>query len=454
MRLWKSDATRGGWMHSAPDVVVRTHSDAGGAGGGLAGTAGFEAGFAGAADGDGAAVLGEIRPAATMATRSTSIRYLGIPTNSIRSFTRIAGPNFSLYFARSGVVASGGSTWTVHSGWSERKRSAISWIRSSWYPWTEARNATVTMRSRPRTRARHIKFVRRAGETRWRRRPFPRRMRFLAASDADEASRGQRQTLLEAASWSAEPTFEGRPAWRFRDLVLATIDGSHLHRDHLDRDLERAFGEPADLVVYLSKHKSESERPSLTVHPIGNPATAEFGGRPETLVPSAPRWMTAALRALKRAAAPLAYAITFEATHHGPYLTAPTFYIEQGSTAREWNDVAASRTIARVLLDLTPVDAPIAVGFGGGHYVPRHTDLALERRIAFGHLLPAYALERAPPAIVDQAIERTRGATIAYLHRKTIGKEAVRSLEERLDSFSVRVVREADLPIARGDETS
>src|SRR6266581_6409430 len=194
------------------------------------------------------------------------------------------------------------------------------------------------MRSRRRTRARHIKFVRRAGETRWRRRPFPRRMRFLVASDADEASRGQRQALLEAASWSAEAAFQGRPAWRFRDLVLATIDGLHLYRDHLDRDLEGAFGERADLVVYLSKHKSESERPSLTVHPIGNPAAAEFGGQPETLVPSAPRWMTAALRGLRKEAKGLPYNVTFEATHHGPYLTTPTFYIEQGSTETEWAD--------------------------------------------------------------------------------------------------------------------
>ncbi len=255
-------------------------------------------------------------------------------------------------------------------------------------------------------------------------------MRYLVASEADEAT------------------------WRFRELLLVTIAEPHLYRDHLDRDLEDAFGDAADLVVYLSKHKSESERPSLTVHPIGNPTAAQFGGQPETLVPSAPRWMSAALRALKRAAAPLTYAVTFESTHHGPYLTSPTFYIEQGSTAREWGDGSASRTIAEVLLDLTPLDAPIAVGLGGGHYVPRHTDLALERRIAFGHLLPAYALERAPPAIVDQAIERTHGATVAYLHRKTIGKEAVRSLEERLESLGVRVVREGDLPLERGDETS
>ncbi len=101
MLLWKSASTAGGSTRSAPNVVLRTHSAAGGPGGGLAGTAGFEAGFAEAADGGGAAVLGEIRPAATIATRSTSIRYRGIPTNSTRSFTRIAGPNFSLYFARS-----------------------------------------------------------------------------------------------------------------------------------------------------------------------------------------------------------------------------------------------------------------------------------------------------------------------------------------------------------------
>src|SRR5256886_8073701 len=62
------------------------------------------------------AVRGEIRPAATRETRSTSIRYRGIPTNSIRSFTRMAGPNCSLYLLRRGVLPSGGTTLTVHSG--------------------------------------------------------------------------------------------------------------------------------------------------------------------------------------------------------------------------------------------------------------------------------------------------------------------------------------------------
>src|SRR5213083_1493632 len=169
---------------------------------------------------------------------------------------------------------------------------------------------------------------------------------------------------------------------------------------------------------------------------------------------AAPRWMTAALRGLRQEARGLAYNVTFEATHHGPYLKAPTFYIEQGSTETEWADLAASRAIARVLLALEPVDAPIAIGLGGGHYVPRHTDLALRRRIAFGHLLAAYALEGPSAKAIDQAVERTEGATLAYLHRKSLSKPGVRAFEVHLESLGLRVIREADLPMDPEHETS
>jgi len=278
-------------------------------------------------------------------------------------------------------------------------------------------------------------------------------VRVFVASEADEASRNQRDALLALAPWQSDGTFGGQATWRWRDTRLITISEHHLYRDHLDRDLEGAFGQPADLVVYLSKHVSESRRPSLAVHPIGNPRGAEFGGQPETLVPSAPRWMTAALRGLRREAKGLPYNVTFEATHHGPYLTAPTFYIEQGSTEKEWADLAASRAIARVLLALEPLDAPIAIGLGGGHYVPRHTDLALLRRIAFGHLIAAYALEGGSTHVIDQAVERTNGATLGYIHRKSLSKPEVRTYEEQLEAHGLRVVREADLLTDREDES-
>src|SRR5207249_10559786 len=107
--------------------------------------------------------------------------------------------------------------------------------------------------------------------------------RCFVASEADGACRNQRDALRALTSWEHVP-FGGRPSWRWRDTVLVTIPEHHVYREHLDRDLEAAFGQRAEVVVYLSKHVSESRRPSLTVHPIGNPRRAEFGGQPETHV--------------------------------------------------------------------------------------------------------------------------------------------------------------------------
>jgi D-aminoacyl-tRNA deacylase len=279
-------------------------------------------------------------------------------------------------------------------------------------------------------------------------------MRFLVASEADEASRTQRDELLRLASWTPVGRFSGHGAHRLGDLTLVTIPEHHLSRDHLDRDLEVTFEDSVDLVVYLSKHRSESGRPSLTVHPIGNPGAAEFGGQPESLVPAAPAWMTAALRDLRREACGLPFEVTFEATHHGPYLEAPTFYIEQGSTEREWADPAAARAIGRVLLGLRPLDAPVALGFGGGHYMPRLTDVALTRRIAFGHLLPSHVLDASHLDRIDRAAEQTSGARLAYVHRKSLPKPLARAVEGRLESLGLRIVREADLDLEGKDETT
>src|SRR5207247_10369749 len=99
-------------------------------------------------------------------------------------------------------------------------------------------------------------------------------MRFLVASEADEASLSQRDELLGIESWKDEDPFGGRPSWRLRDLVLLTIPEPHLYRDHLDRDLESGFQEPADLGVSLSKPRSDGGRSTLAVQSVGNTGAA------------------------------------------------------------------------------------------------------------------------------------------------------------------------------------
>jgi D-tyrosyl-tRNA(Tyr) deacylase len=86
--------------------------------------------------------------------------------------------------------------------------------------------------------------------------------------------------------------------------------------------------------------------------------------------------------------------------------------------------------------------------------MPRHTDVALTKRIAFGHLLPSHVLEASRLDRIDRAAERTPGARLAYVHRKSLPKPLVRAAEDRLKSLGLRVVREADLDAAGKDETT
>ena len=63
---------------------------------------------------------------------------------------------------------------------------------------------------------------------------------------------------------------------------------SRLFRDNIDRDFAEATGTTISGVIFLSMHKSESGRKSLTVHPIGNFGGADYGGKKGALVPSMP----------------------------------------------------------------------------------------------------------------------------------------------------------------------
>lgn len=229
-----------------------------------------------------------------------------------------------------------------------------------------------------------------------------------------------------------------------------TIRDSHLYRDRLDAEVREALDVAPELVIYASRHRSESGMRSLTVHPVGNYGEAELGGVAGKLVPTAPHWMTQALRGLKERSVGLEYAVSFEATHHGPYLETPAFYVEVGSDEPAWTDNAATSAIAAVLAEVAPEEYPVAVGLGGGHYVPRITDTALTRRVSFGHLIPSYALEGLSESMFLQALERSPGVSLAYIHRKAVKEGLMRRVERMAESQGLRIARHNELePLGR-----
>ncbi len=270
-------------------------------------------------------------------------------------------------------------------------------------------------------------------------------MRVIVASEADEASVTIRRALLEEGGWSQAGTFQGLPAHRRGGDLLVTIPGLHLELDHADGLVTKELGVQPRSVVYISKHASESARRSFTVHPIGNWDSADFGGRPGELVPAAPAEMTAALRALRKLAPREGYEVTFEATHHGPYLSTPTFFIEVGSDLAAWREIANGRVIARALAAPPTPSDPVIVGVGGGHYVPRMTDLAVGRQVAVGHMIPSYALRGPVASLLERALAATPGASALYIHRKAVDKPVVAAVEAWCGEKGIRVVREGDL---------
>ncbi|MFQ5919255.1 MAG: D-aminoacyl-tRNA deacylase [Thermoplasmata archaeon] len=270
-------------------------------------------------------------------------------------------------------------------------------------------------------------------------------MLVIVASLADVASANIRDRLLELAPWEESGTFEGHPVHRLEGRRLVTIGDLHLHRDGLDDEIRTVLGMEPEVLVFASRHVSRRGIPSFTVHPLGNFEKAEFGGRPGTLVPTSPGWMTQALRLLREEAKDSPHEVTFEATHHGPFLQTPAFFVELGSSMDQWKEVEPARVVARTLLALRPADHPVLLGVGGGHYVPRMTDVALGRRVSFGHLIPSYATEALDEAVFREAVSQTPEVRLAYVHRKALKGPNRRRMLGLIAEAGLDVIREREL---------
>ncbi len=235
----------------------------------------------------------------------------------------------------------------------------------------------------------------------------------------------------------------GRHTHRYRDHFIVNIDHFHLEADHIDRRVSEELGIAPQKVVFLSRHKSTSKRPSLTLHPIGNYSTAEYGGREGSLVPSTPHYMTDVLRSLADQGKDLEFEISFEVTHHGPFLKTPTMYIEIGSDRTKWQHTEAARVIARSLLEAEEREYPPAVGIGGGHYAPRFTDVALSWKISFGHMIPDYALdvnEQQLRAMVIKAMEKSDHPALVYLHPDSMSESRVTEIQRIVEDQGAEIV--------------
>ncbi|MDD4137234.1 MAG: D-aminoacyl-tRNA deacylase, partial [Methanoregula sp.] len=211
-----------------------------------------------------------------------------------------------------------------------------------------------------------------------------------------------------------------------------------IHAEEVDRGIE------ADLLIFLSRHSSVNPVPILTVHVTGNYRAAELGGSPRTLAPACPAMMQATLRALARHC-PEGYRVSYEVTHHGPTsLTHPSFFVEIGSTAKEWDDPVAGRAVAESVLSASPQEPVPLIGFGGTHYAARETEIALTSRGAFGHIAHTREIAALDEEMVRAMMEKS-GAVAAYIDRKALDREGLNRLTGMLEALQIPRLSESEI---------
>ncbi len=270
-------------------------------------------------------------------------------------------------------------------------------------------------------------------------------MKLIVTSSEDNASMNIRARLLEKERWTEEGEFDSHPALSHGDFRMVQVDRIHLDEDFIDERAGTALGVKPDVVIFASRHRAESRIPTLTVHPVGNYSSADFGGKPSTLSQAHPGLMTSALRALAVNAQGMGFNVSFETTHHGPLLGSPGFYIEIGSYEELWGREDAAEAIAASILSIKDEGYPKVIGVGGGHYAPRFTDIALGRKVAVGHMAANYALDALTDDLMLQMSERSGGARKVYFHKKSMPKPKHRELSERFATLGVEEISSDDL---------
>jgi D-aminoacyl-tRNA deacylase len=165
------------------------------------------------------------------------------------------------------------------------------------------------------------------------------------------------------------------------------------------------------LFIFLSRHSSAKGIPTLSVHTPGNLSEAKFGGKPGTVSISPAGAMKNTLLEMAKLAneRSLNYEVSYECTHHGPSLDAPTMFAELGSTPKQWKDTKAAEVVADAAVAAVSdcTSCSVALGIGGPHYNKKFTKMTLNNQRAFGHMIPKYALNKVDTEIIRQCIERT-----------------------------------------------
>ncbi|AFU59237.1 putative D-tyrosyl-tRNA(Tyr) deacylase [Candidatus Nitrososphaera gargensis Ga9.2] len=214
--------------------------------------------------------------------------------------------------------------------------------------------------------------------------------------------------LKNSAGFASDDDGKSYRSPRHKNVQLHVASGSLLTLEDLDRDYPDASS-----FIFLSKHRSDSQIPTLTCHCTGNFADNSYGGNPREIAISYPSLQKGYLKAITAARHKVPeYDIIIEATHHGPTsLKKPILFVELGSSEKQWGDRNAAGVICETLLGLLDRGIErcnkVGIALGGTHYPTKFNKLLLESEFGLAAVASKHNLEAIDEQMLDQMIEKS-----------------------------------------------
>lgn len=219
-----------------------------------------------------------------------------------------------------------------------------------------------------------------------------------------------------------------------KDVQLAQFSGSIVQ-------IQPQF--QSELLVYASTHRSESKRPTFTVHVPGNWNNADLGGTARTLNicnPSAMKSILCKMNELSQKSA-LKWPVSLEVDHHGPTLSSPILFAEIGSGEEEWANEIAGEIAADAIMHgiASEKTFPAYLGLGGMHYASKFNGYEVGGEICMSHMLPKYHASSFDSQMLSQALSKcTQKAQGALIDWKGLGGEERQKVISLLEEAGVK----------------
>lgn len=224
-----------------------------------------------------------------------------------------------------------------------------------------------------------------------------------------------------------------------------------------DLKLENSSIDP-DLLIFASRHRSETERPAFLIHTTGNWANnADYGGDPRKLSNTSALLLKAGFLSLVEQAQLLdnsEFVVDIEVSHHGPTtLEKPLIFMELGSSEKEWIIDYAGKVVSTAIINTVikylefhnQREFKVGVGFGGMHYAPQFKKLLKDKDIAMSFICPKYNISYLDKNLIEQMLNNTYEKVDYFI----IDWKGTNSADKK---HLIPLLEEFDIPIKKSKE--